>query len=240
MKNYDIKPYKKEFDYSYASGAYATIELLRFRPEAVRGVFVHSQYNDKAGIEALCRSHGVDCLYGDKYFSRVNQKENSYVLGVFEKFECSLETNRPHVVLVNPSDMGNLGTIIRTMAGFDLYDLAIISPAADIFNPKTIRASMGSAFCVRHKYFSSFDEYLNIYGSHEIFTFMLNGRNLLNAYGLPGSARYSLVFGNEATGLSECFASIGVSVKIPQTEMVDSLNLSIAAAVGMFMFAGKR
>ena len=49
-----------------------------------------------------------------------------------------------HIVLVNPSDMGNLGTIIRTAVGFGFTDIGIISPAVDAYNPKVIRGSMGS------------------------------------------------------------------------------------------------
>ena len=67
-------------------------------------------------------------------------------MGVFKKHESVLAMDRPHVVLVNPSDMGNLGTIIRTAVGFGLPDLAIIRPGAAICHPKTVRASMASLF----------------------------------------------------------------------------------------------
>ena len=56
------------------------------------------------------------------------------------------ERRAPHVVLVNPADMGNLGTVARTMAGFGFGELAVVTPAADVFHPKTVRASMGALF----------------------------------------------------------------------------------------------
>ena len=43
------------------------------------------------------------------------------------------------MVLVNPSDMGNMGTIIRTMLGFNYVNLAIIRPGVDVFDPRVIR-----------------------------------------------------------------------------------------------------
>ena len=58
-----------------------------------------------------------------------------------------------------PSDMGNLGTIIRTAVGFGCTDIGIISPAVDAYNPKVIRGSMGSFFKVNLQYFDSFEEY---------------------------------------------------------------------------------
>ena len=54
-----------------------------------------------------------------------------------------------HVVLVNPGDMGNMGTIIRTMLGFNYSNLAIIKPGVDVFDPRVIRASMGALFNTR-------------------------------------------------------------------------------------------
>lgn len=54
-----------------------------------------------------------------------------------------------HVVLVNPSNAGNLGTIIRSCIGFGVEDIAIILPAVDLFDPKTIRASMGAKAKIR-------------------------------------------------------------------------------------------
>ena len=53
--------------------------------------------------------------------------------------------------------MGNLGTIIRTIAGLGINDLAIIEPAADIWNPKTLRATMGALFHARHECFPNFE-----------------------------------------------------------------------------------
>lgn len=49
-------------------------------------------------------------------------------------------------------------------------------------------------------------------------------------------APFSLVFGNEGTGLPAVFAALGQAVKIEQSDEVDSLNLAIAAAIGMYSF----
>ena len=64
-----------------------------------------------------------------------------------------------HVVLVNPGDMGNMGTIMRTMLGFNYYNLAIIRPGVDVFDPRVLRASMGAMFHLNIEYFDSFEDY---------------------------------------------------------------------------------
>jgi len=147
-----------------------------------------------------------------------------------------LDSNKSHIVLVNPSNMGNVGTIIRTAVGMGIYDIALISPCTDLFNPKTIRSSMGALFKLRHQYFSSFEEYQKQYNNHDIFPFMLNGSNTLEIQNCPKTELFSLVFGNEATGLDDSFLEVGTSICIPQSSDVDSLNVTIAVGIGTFIF----
>ena len=82
-----LKPYQKEFAYSYTSGAYATIELLRERPELTEAVYLHSDCAQPELMEALCARHSIPVLRSDAAFTRINQKENSYVLGVFRMID---------------------------------------------------------------------------------------------------------------------------------------------------------
>ena len=89
----------------------------------------------------------------DKLINKISGAENVYAVGVFQKYETQLSNEENHLMLVDPSDMGNLGTIIRTMIGFDYKNLALIKPAVDIFNPKVIRASMGSVFQINFHLF---------------------------------------------------------------------------------------
>lgn len=234
-----LAPYKKEFDYSYAFGAYAVIELIGAKPETVKAVYVHSKYTDLDRIKDLCSKHGIPVINSDRSFERINRKENCYVVGVFSKFICELSAEKPHIVLVNPSDMGNIGTIIRTMAGLELRDLAMITPAADVFNPRTVRASMGSLFHINVCEFMSFEEYRIAFPEHKCFPFMLDAELTLNYDNCPETRKFSLIFGNEATGLPASFARVGSGIKIPVSPHVDSLNLAVAAGIGIFEFMSK-
>ena len=65
---------------------------------------------------------------------------------------------------MNPSDMGNMGTIIRTGIGFGIRNLAIVEPAVDVFNPRVVRASMGSLFQMNFRYYDSFETYRDTAG----------------------------------------------------------------------------
>jgi TrmH family RNA methyltransferase len=132
--------------------------------------------------------------------------------------------------------MGNLGTILRTAVGFGIYDIAIIQAGADLFHPKTVRSSMGALFRLNFHYYESFQDYRKEYPEHEVFTFMLNGEKTLTLKDCPKAKLFSLVFGNEATGLDASYLEVGTSIFIPQSPDVDSLNLTIAVGIGAYIF----
>ena len=234
-----IKPYKKDADYSYTLGAFPTYELIQSRPEQVRKVLVDSSFTDQEKLREICEKKNISIETNNKLISKLSDKENCYVAGIFGKYSCHLQKDKPHIVLVNPSNMGNLGTILRTAVGFGIYDIAIILPGADVFNPKTVRSSMGAIFKLNIAQYQSFEEYQAQFEQHEIFTFMLDGENTLTLQDCPKVELYSLVFGNEATGLDSSYKKVGTSIFIPQSPDVDSLNLTIAVGIGAYVFTNR-
>lgn len=236
---FTLKPYKKTFEYSYTYGMFPTVELINSRPETIIKVIVSSNFkadSSSLNIFELCREKNIKTEVNDKLFNRISEKENCYVIGVFNKYHCCLDEEKSHICLVNPSNMGNLGTIIRTLTGFGLNDLAVISPGVDIFDPKVIRASMGAIFKINFKYFDDFTEYQKSFNNHKIFTFMLDGAISLKEVNHNPEELFTLVFGNEASGLDPNFAKLGTSVLIKHTDRIDSLNLTIAAGIAMYEF----
>ena len=234
-----IKPYKHGCGYSYALGAFPTFELLRKRPKSTIGVFVHSSFPEKDRVEALCNEEGIPVWYNDKAIARLSDKENVFVIGVFRTGEQRLDPEEPHVMLVNPSNMGNLGTILRTCLAFGVHDVAVIAPAADWYNPKVVRASMGALFSLRIASYDSFEEYVSFASGvgREYFPFMLTAGRQLTVGECPKAEKFTLIFGNEATGLPASYAAVGTPLKIPQSPEVDSLNLTIAVGIGLHHFA---
>lgn len=231
-----IKPYKKDFDYSYTLGAFPTMELITARPDIVKRVYISSKYDGSLDFVKVCKERNIELIESDKTINRISSKENCFVAGIFEKFDSVLKSDKPHVLLVNVSDMGNLGTIIRTLVGFGIYDLGIVAPAADIYNPKVVRASMGAVFKMRFHVYGSFEEYEKLYYNHDMFPFMLDGDRTLSLDKRPDSKLFTLIYGNEASGLPASFKNVGQSIFIPQSSDVDSLNLPISVGVGSFIF----
>ncbi len=238
-----LSPYRAELDYAYAPGMFPAMECLLHRPDKARRVLLHSKSVGTEGaarLTELANQRHVRVEEADRALGRISAKENCFAAAVFEKFDDPLEDAKPHVVLHNPSDCGNVGTILRTALGFNVEDVALIRPCVDVFDPRVVRASMGSMFQLRIHVYDSFDEYRRDHPAHRLYPFMLDGsRSLPEVLAEDVPDRWTLVFGNEGSGLPREFAGMGQPVRIPSNERIDSLNLSIAAAIGIYGFTRK-
>lgn len=139
-------------------------------------------------------------------------------------------TGRRYLALEGVQDPGNVGTILRTADAFGADGLILLEGCADLYNPKTVRASMGAVF--RCPAWSG----------------TLSGLlPLLRRAGLPllGAAlradtadarqadltRGAILIGSEGRGLSEAaLAACDGTIRIPMRERCESLNAAIAAA----------
>lgn len=232
-----VKKYKKDSMHSYTLGTTLTFELLHNRRNIVNKIYIHPNLNKDETyykLLELVSKYNISVEEGIKPFNILADKDNCYVIGEFEKYEEKLAMGN-HIVLVNPSDAGNLGTIIRSALGFGITDIAIIKPAVDRFNPKVVRSSMGACFKVRIQYFDSFDEYINQYPNRDIYTLMLQAKTNLAQIIHPQNC-FSLVFGNEGSGLPLEFLNIGTPLIINHSHDIDSLNLPIAVSIALYEF----
>ena len=232
-----LEPYKAELDYSYAPGIFPSMECLLSRPSIVRRVLVHSAAAGREGVGkliALAEEHHIRVEEADRALARISGKENCYAAAVFGKFSDALDAGKPHVVLHNPGDSGNVGTILRTALGLGISDVALIRPCVDVFDPRTVRASMGSLFQLRVKVYDDFEEYMKEY-DRQMYPFMLDASVPMGTITeIPPV--FSLVFGNEGSGLPKEFSTLGQPVRIESNDKVDSLNLAIAAGIGIYHF----
>ena len=218
-----IKRYKKEDMMTYCLGATVSMEYLNIRPKDVKQVFIHSAFYEsetKEKIKKICSENNIPVEVNDKVFSILSQKENCFVIAMIRKYTCQLDKSASHVVLVNPGNSGNAGTIIR--------------PGVDFFDPKVIRASMGALSRIRFKYFDTWEDYAKTDGAGDrhFYPFMLDGSTLLHETKIESP--FSLIMGNEATGLPASFSKIGCPVRIEHTGNIDSLNLPIATSIGLY------
>jgi len=229
--------YKTSLDFSYALGASPVTELLKSRPTDCLGVIFEPSYKH-AGIKSLCAEHKVAYEENPRRIGVLSPKGNCYVAAAFRKRGERIRAEKSHVILDGISDMGNLGTVLRSCAGFGIVDVALIGACADYYNPKAVRASMGAVFHVSVQKFASLAEYKKAFADRKIYAFMAGGEANLTEV-VPEGGVCSLAFGNEASGLDAGVYKGSCScVSINQSGMVDSLSLPTAAGIGLFKFFG--
>ena len=145
------------------------------------------------------------------------------------------------MVLEDLQDPGNLGTIIRTGEGAGIAGVIMTRETVDIFNPKTIRATMGSIYRVPFVYVQDIAETvaklktagITVYAAH------LKGEQYYDAFDYTGGSAF--LIGNEGNGLKEQTANLADTyVKIPMAGQVESLNAAIATTLFMYEAARQR
>ena len=229
-----VNSYKSDNIYTYGLGATVVMEYLLKRRDAVKAVILHPGFRSVETIEKIKTICGNDIPISteEKPFNILSKKDNCFVIAVIEKKKVELKDGN-HMVLVNPSNCGNMGTIVRSCLGFGVEDLAIVGKtSADPFDPKTIRASMGACASVRIEVFDDFSDYQKRFPHNNLYPFMLDGSTKLQETTI--NKPFSLIMGNEATGLDPAFKNIGRPIRIEHSSNIDSLNITIAASIGLY------
>ena len=229
-----VTSYKRENPYTYGLGATIAMEYLLKNKEAVKAIILHPDFRSEetiSKIKSIC-ANDIPVSVEAKPFNILSKKENCFVICVIEKKQTPI-TDGSHMVLVDPSNCGNLGTIVRSCLGFGVKNIAIVGKkAADPCDPKTIRASMGACASVRIEVFEKFEDYQKRFPGNNLYPFMLDGSTILQQTKI--NKPFSLIMGNEATGLDPAFKDIGQPIRIEHSDNIDSLNITIAASIGLY------
>lgn len=234
----NYKKYSKENDISFSFGGFPTYELLKSKCDHVIEIILHEKAQKTEELEKIikiAKEKKIKISTNGNFIEKLSGKGNVYIMGVFRKYNMNVDNFSNQVLLVNPSDMGNLGTIIRVMLGFGYKNLSIIKPCIDIFDPKVVRASMGAIFNMNIELFESFEEYEKVNKNYK-YPFMLQAEKTLQSLSNKATP-HTLIFGNEASGLNENFKSIGTPLLIKHTNMIDSLNLSMSVGIALYEFS---
>ncbi len=163
-------------------------------------------------------------------------KTPQQVLAVFrqpdEKTDVSVISRSLCLALDDVQDPGNLGTIIRLADWFGIEHIFCSPNTVDIYNPKTVQATMGGIARVRLHY-TPLPELIRSLKDIPVYGTFLDGENM---YGQSLSKNGLIVMGNEGNGIGkEVKSLINRKLYIPNypasRESAESLNVAIATAV---------
>jgi TrmH family RNA methyltransferase len=141
------------------------------------------------------------------------------------------------MVLEDLQDPGNLGTIMRTGEGAGIDGVILSKGCVDIYNPKTIRSTMGSLYRVPFLYVEDLAQTIadlkakgiTFYAAH------LKGERFYDEFDFTKEGGCAFLIGNEGNGLKDETADLADTyLKIPMEGKLESLNAAVASSILMY------
>lgn len=221
------------------------IRMFREIPEKLlQEIYISESCEGKDGKEIRRRASACGIrpeLVSDGVFAYLSDTQTPQgILCVVGQLSYSLEevadASCPHMLVLDRlQDPGNVGTILRTAEGAGVTGILLDGECADIYNPKTIRSTMGSIFRMPFYYIQDLEEGIRYLKKRGICTYAahLEGKRAYDEedYRKP----CAFLIGNEGNGLRPEIADLADTyIRIPMAGEVESLNAAIASAVLMF------
>ena len=140
-------------------------------------------------------------------------------------------SGKHYLVLDGVQDPGNVGTILRTADAFDCDGVFLVNACADLYNPKTARATMGAIFR-REAYTVTAEELFALLRKSGVPLYGTALRDDTVPLAKANLARAAVAIGSEGRGLSQqVLDECAKTLKIPMNPRCESLNAAIAATV---------
>lgn len=152
----------------------------------------------------------------------------------FRLHEIALRTNPLLLVIAAVEKPGNLGAMLRTADATGVDAVIICDEKTDIFNPNVIRSSLGTFF-TNNVIVASWDKTAAFFKANNITSFAAHLNATKNCYECNFTNGTAIVVGSEATGLNQAITdTCSEHLKIPMLGKIDSLNVSVSAAVLLY------
>lgn len=208
--------------------------------EWLRGVYVSESFLKEPEAEKLLAGSAYEVV-SDAVFRSVSDTQTPQgILSLVQMPQYGLSSllqgERTHLLIVESvQDPGNLGTMLRTGEGAGITGIIMNKTTVDLFNPKTIRSTMGSIY--RVPYYVTDDlagtiqelkrQRIRVYAAH------LRGTMEYDEPSYTGGCAF--LIGNEGKGLTDETAELADEyIRIPMEGEVESLNAAVSAALLMY------
>ena len=209
-------------------------------------VYVAESFYETGTAREKIQQLGYEIL-SDELFKKVSDTQTPQgILCVMKQYHYELEDlfqkeNPLFLILEDIQDPGNLGTMIRTAEGAGVDGIIMTKGTVDIYNPKTIRSTMGSVYRMPFIYTDDLlgvmkqlqEKQVKLYAAH------LKGNQFYHQLDFKGATAF--LIGNEGNGLKDETADAAdVYMKIPMEGKVESLNAAVASVILMYEAARQR
>ncbi len=217
--------------------------------------YVYSDYDQLSnwakGILAVSNAKKHFELAKD-YMNEISNKEDpSELIAIVampddDLSKVKLSSNPLIAIFDRPSDPGNLGTIIRSCDALQVDCLIITGHCVDLYDPKVIRASVGTIFTLPvfrlesyKKVLSWFSEIKEVYEEFQIVGTSVHTDNMVTQTNFKKPT--AIIIGNETTGMSSSYRDLSdFLIKIPIFGSASSLNVACATSIVLYEIARQR
>lgn len=144
-----------------------------------------------------------------------------------------LKDESPCLLLLDSlQDPGNLGTIIRTAEAAGVTGIIMNKTTVDIYNPKTIRSTMGSIYRVPFIYVDNLVDSVERMQKRGVFVYAAHLKGSVDYDKISYKKGTAFLIGNEGNGISEELSEKADQyIKIPMLGQIESLNAAVAASL---------
>ena len=221
--------------------------MERIRKTFVSESFFKSESQKQVnGENSPCLEKLNECGYEvvtDSVFAKITDTMTPQgILCVMNRFAYRLDNllkrkNPTLMVLEDLQDPGNLGTIMRTGEGAGIDGVILSKGCVDIYNPKTIRSTMGSLYRVPFLYVEDLAKIIGDLKARGItfYAAHLKGERFYDEFDFTQEGGCAFLIGNEGNGLKDETADLADTyLKIPMEGKLESLNAAVAASVLMY------
>lgn len=174
-------------------------------------------------------------LISEKVAKKLSQTEHSE--GIFAEVPLPDETNTltfPLIAFDAVSDPGNMGTLLRTACAFGFKGALFLPGCVDPFNAKVLRSSKGALFKLSYKHINWNElDYYSKMNNLQLLGADLQGKQASEIQG----NQFVLILGNEGKGLSEEGKLITEKITLPMQGDMESLNVSVAGGILMYLLS---
>lgn len=203
-------------------------------------ILTEEELNDLLGkAERLNPKVGVIQVPYELYGKIAYREGTEGVIGEIEFKERTLDnlelgTDPLVIVLESVEKPGNLGAVLRSADAAGADAVIICDPLTDLYNPNLIRASIGAVFS-RQVAVTSSEEAIAWLKRKNIQILTAQLQDSVLYYDTDMKKATAIVMGTESTGLTDIWRKAAdVHIRIPMLGALDSLNVSVSAAILLF------
>ncbi len=241
VKSLHQKVFREQNGLFIAEGEKLAVELVKSNYQVELIIIRESPTAEVQDVVIHYSDRGIPIFSAPKHIfdQLTNTKTPQTIICIVNIKEQNLIPDEPFIALDGISDPGNVGTIIRTAEWFGYKQVILGRDSADIYNPKTVRSTMGSIFRMNIIYEPNLAYFIKeTFPTHKIFAADVNSKNLIETIKLP--KKYGIVLGSESHGISEQVKSIiDKDFKIEGFGSAESLNVAVSAGICFYNFRKK-